>query len=225
MLESVKQFSEDTPSMRTCGGVRARAVLRGGDIGDAALYQRIGQKLRRSKASGTRAATRCSTFHAAQPVRAGRPGTGRGGPGQGRRVAQAGGGETVWPRLASARELSGHLHEVFSESDVYRIDHYLGKETYRIFWRPVRQRDLEPLWNRRYVNHVQITGGIHRVEGRACSTRKRRAGGHDPEPLLQVMATIAMEPVAVSEPLGADEKSKLLRSMRAMTRTRSAGIP
>ena len=60
--------------------------------------------------------------------------------------------------LETARALNCCIHEVFDESQVYRIDHYLGKETVQnIFVLRFVNGIFEPLWNRRYVDHVQIT--------------------------------------------------------------------
>lgn len=122
--------------------------------------------------------------------------------------------------LRSAKDLSDSLHEVFEEKEVYRIDHYLGKETVQnILALRFGNGIFEPLWNRRYVNHIQITAAESiGVEGRGAYYQEAGAlrdmiQNH----LLQVMATVAMEPSATFSPDAVrDERAKLLRSIRTM---------
>ncbi|MBC7928444.1 MAG: glucose-6-phosphate dehydrogenase, partial [Bryobacteraceae bacterium] len=104
---------------------------------------------------------------------------------------------------------------------IYRIDHYLGKETVQnVLAFRFGNGIFEPLWNRRYINHVQITASESiGVEGRGSYYQEAGAlrdmiQNH----LLQVMSTIAMEPPSVFEPKTVrDERAKVLRSIRIPT--------
>ena len=120
--------------------------------------------------------------------------------------------------LASARELNGVLAEHFEEGQIYRIDHYLGKETVQNLM-AVRFGNVlfEPLWNNHYVDHVQITvAETVGVEGRGgyydtAGAVRDMVQNH----LMQLLCLIAMEPPSRFE-AGAvrDEKLKVIRALQ-----------
>jgi glucose-6-phosphate 1-dehydrogenase len=122
--------------------------------------------------------------------------------------------------LTTARELNRQLEEVFDEEQIYRIDHYLGKETVQnVLAFRFGNGIFEPLWNHRYIRQVQITAAESiGVEGRGSYYQEAGAlrdmiQNH----LLQVLSTIAMEPPAVFAPdVVRDERAKVLRSIRVM---------
>ncbi len=87
--------------------------------------------------------------------------------------------------LATAQELNEAVHRVFAEQQVYRIDHYLGKETVQnLLVLRFANTIFEPIWNRNYIDHVQITVA-EEVDGRQPGRLLRlgrRAARHVPEP-------------------------------------------
>jgi glucose-6-phosphate 1-dehydrogenase len=123
--------------------------------------------------------------------------------------------------LESAARLNREVAKVFREKQVYRIDHYLGKETVRnlLVFR-FGNGIFEPIWNRRYVDHVQITVAESiGIEGRG-SFYEETGASRDflQNHLMQLLSLVAMEPPASFEadPLR-DEKVKVVRAIAPMT--------
>ena len=122
--------------------------------------------------------------------------------------------------LKSAQELNQGLQQYFDEKQIYRIDHYLGKETVQnLLVTRFSNSIFEPLWNRNYIHHVEITN--------AESVGVEKRGGYYDKSgalrdmfqnhLLQIVSLVVMEPPISNRPEDIrDEKVKALRSLRVM---------
>ncbi len=122
--------------------------------------------------------------------------------------------------LESAKALNRILHEVFAEPDIFRIDHYLGKEAVQnLLYFRFANTFLEPVWNRTYIDSVQITmAEKFGVQGRGSFYEEAGAirdvvQNH----LLQVTTLLAMEsPIGRDATVMSAEKLRLFRAMRPL---------
>jgi glucose-6-phosphate 1-dehydrogenase len=222
MREAVQQFLEDSPFEADLWESFAKNLFYiPGDLGSIDLYQKLATKLAELETSHQTGGN-VLFYLSTQPSYYGPVVKWLGGAN-----LQHGSG---WRRviiekpfghdLLSARKLNDDIHSVFEESQVYRIDHYLGKETVQnILAFRFGNGIFEPLWNRRYINHMQITAAESiGVEGRGGYYQEAGAlrdmiQNH----LLQVLGTVGMEPAAVFEANAVrDERAKFLRSLRIM---------
>jgi glucose-6-phosphate 1-dehydrogenase len=194
--ESIKEFAATAPWDEIAQSLASRMYYLAGEFDDRTFYQRLGERLKEiDGAEGV-------LFYLAIPPSV-----------YGTVIEQLGSSglatapERGWRRiivekpfgtdLASARELNQLAHKHFSEEQVYRIDHYLGKETVQnlLVFR-FGNGMFEPVWNRRYIDHVQITaaetvGVEHRAAYYESSGALRDMVQNH---LMQLLALVAMEP-------------------------------
>lgn len=137
-------------------------------------------------------------------------------------------GEKSWRRviiekpfgndLESARELNQDIKKILRERQIYRIDHYLGKETVQnIMVMRFANSIFEPIWNRRYIDHVQITAAEEVGVERRGPYYESSGALRDmvPNHLFQLLSLITMEPpVSFEADAVRDEQAKVLRAVQ-----------
>ncbi len=122
--------------------------------------------------------------------------------------------------LETAKKLNKGLQKYFKESQIYRIDHYLGKETVQnLLVTRFSNSIFEPLWNRNYINHIEITnaesGGVEKRGGYYDKSGALRDMFQNH--LMQIVSLIVMEPPIDASALEIrNEKVKALKSIRVM---------
>jgi glucose-6-phosphate 1-dehydrogenase len=120
--------------------------------------------------------------------------------------------------LVSARALNTHLQSVLSESEIYRIDHYLGKETVQnILVLRFANGIFEPIWRNQFIDHVQITVAETLGVGTRAGYYEQAGAARDmmQNHMMQLLALVAMEtPISLDAEQIRNEKVKVLQALR-----------
>lgn len=203
--------------------LRQRLLYERGDFADAGLFARLSERLaqvdveRHTEGNYLFYLATAPKFFAPIVRQLGAAGLSRQENGQWRRVVIE---KPFGQDLESARALNRSISGVLQENQIYRIDHYLGKETVQnIMVFRFDNAIFEPIWNRRYVDHVQITNaetvGVERRGAYFDNAGTLR--DMVPNHVMQLLSLTAMEPpVSFHADAVRDEQAKLLHSIQPL---------
>jgi glucose-6-phosphate 1-dehydrogenase len=217
--DSLREFAGITDDDEIAHSLCERLHYIGGDFQNPAIYQQLAARIKEIDSSGG------VLFYLAIPPAAypnvieqlGAAGLSTASDGGWRRIIIE---KPFGTDLKTARELNGLVHRQFEEDQVFRIDHYLGKETVQnLMVFRFANGMFEPVWNRRYIDHVQITAAeTVGVERRAAyyegaGALRDMVQNH----LMQLLALVAMEPpIAFTAESVRDRKMDALLSVQPL---------
>src|SRR6516162_3283682 len=200
LAQALRRFAIRSIDERTTGRLLARATYVNGDADDSSTYERLDRELARVERACATGGNRL--FYLATPPSAfapisrhlGRSSIAREEDGAWRRLIVE---KPFGTDLTSAQALNRELLRLLEEHQIYRIDHYLGKETVQnILVLRLANGLFEPIWNRDHIDHVQITVAETLTVGRRGNYYDATGALRDmvPNHLFQLLSLIAMEP-------------------------------
>jgi len=224
ITDDIKGYSEDEIDSSIWNWFRERLYYLAGDADDPATYERLKTPLADVDAEhGTKEdyfyyLATAPRFFASVTKRLGEAGLVTESDDNWRRVIF----EKPFGRdLDSARQLNRDIREVLDERQIYRIDHYLGKETVQnILVFRFANGIFEPIWNRRYIDHVQITVAESIGVEQRGGYYDRSGAMRDmvPNHIFQLISLTAMEPpISFGADAVRDEQAKILRALQPMS--------
>ncbi len=223
LAESTKQFAPKTFSEENWAAFAPMIHYHAGDIENTESFRSLGGFLDGLEPEGEEShrlyyLSTAPQFYGKAAEQLGLAGLAAESPGKTRRVVIE---KPFGTDLESAQTLNDTVHAHFDESQIYRIDHYLGKETVNnVLVLRFANTIFEPIWNRNYIDNIQITANEDVVVGRRAAFYETAGVLRDmfQNHLLQILTFATMEPPARFEAKTVrDEKVKVLQAIRPMT--------